>query len=180
MAIATLSRAVFAVVAGVAAGLASAHWAMSLQTERAGLGGTVWRVTATAEPQINPYALAASLAEFRLPPPQSLEFVASRDSEGRTLYGDCSYRLRLPAPTARWWTVQLLPSGDRSFATSHMSIAGPSGIATLAIARAPQPGNWISPAEAAPFRIVLTVAAPPRELAGEPMTMGDIERIGCG
>jgi hypothetical protein len=179
MAIASLSRAVFAILAGLVAGLASAHWAMSFQPERAARGGTLWRMTDAGEPRIDPYALAAALSEFHLPPPQSLEFIATRDQEGRTLYGDCTYRLILPASKARWWTAQLMPPGERTLAASHTVIAEPSGAVELAIARQARPGNWLAPSEAAPFRVILTLAAPPRGQAGEPVALPDIARIAC-
>jgi hypothetical protein len=179
MLVANLSRAALALVAGLATGLASAHWAMSLRPERTAKGGTTWRMTGAGEARIGPYALAASLAEFRLPPPQSLEFIATRDSEGRTLYGDCVYRLYLPPAKARWWTLQLMPPGERSLSASHAMIAEASGTVEISIARDARPGNWIAPGEAAPFRAILTLAAPPREQAGEPAALGDIERVAC-
>jgi hypothetical protein len=177
--VANLSRAALALVAGLAAGLASAHWAMSLQPQRTAQGGTVWRMTGTGERQISPYALAASLADFRLPPPQSREFIATRDSEGRMLFGDCIYRLYLPPSKTRWWTLQLMPPGEHSLAASHAVIAEASGTVELSIAREVRPGNWIAPAEAAPFRAILTLAAPPRDQTREPAALGDIERVAC-
>jgi hypothetical protein len=174
-----LPRAALALVAGLAVGLASAHWAMSSQPEQPAPGGTIWRAIGSGDAKISPYALAASLAEFRLPPPQSLEFIASRDSGGRTLYGDCTYHLRMPTTKARWWIVQLLPPGERNLAASHSIVAEPEGVVEIAISRRPQPGNWIAPGEAAPFRAILTLATPPREQAGETTLLPDIERIDC-
>lgn len=179
MFVANLSRAALALVAGLAAGLGSAHWAMSLRPERVGQGGTVWRMTSGGEPRIGPYALAATLAEFRLPSPQSLEFLATRDSEGRTLYGDCTYRLYIPPSKARWWTLQLMPPGERTLAASYAAIAEQSGTVEIAISRDARPGNWIAPGEAAPFRLILTVAAPPRGQEREPTALGDIDRVAC-
>jgi hypothetical protein len=179
VALATLPRAAFALLAGLATGLASAHWAMSLGPQRLAAGGTQWRMTGSGEPRIHPYELAAVLTEFRLPPPQSLEFIATRDSKGRGLHGDCSYRLSLPATKARWWTLQLMPPGERTLAVSHAAIAEQSGAVEIAIAPKAKPGNWIAPSEASPFRAILTLSAPPRGQAGEPAGLPDIARVSC-
>jgi hypothetical protein len=99
---------------------------------------------------------------------EAVYYVASRDSEGRPLSADATYRVRGGGIPARWWSITaygsdyfLIPNeqGRYSFNSETVSRDDDGGFAFV-ISRTPRPGDWLPLGEAERFDLLLRLYNP--------------------
>lgn len=141
---------------------------------------------------IDPYARAilARTGEIPLALGEGIALVAEVDGDGRPLDAACRYRIAGLTPAARYWTLTLYgPDGrpvrtplERSGFTSSEVLRDAEGRFEIAIARMPQPGNWLQAPEAGRLRAILRLYDTP--VAGslswlDPGSLPAVRREGC-
>ncbi|HZX24629.1 MAG TPA: DUF1214 domain-containing protein [Woeseiaceae bacterium] len=168
-----MRRAVYSVTmvfAGLLLGLGSAWYAIA--------GGAVTGVahgpwennplvgSATAGPWDR--ARVAHHALLGLTREEAVYYVATRDSDGRPLSADATYRISGAAIPARWWSITaygpdyyLIPNaqGVYSFNSETVSRREDGGFAFL-VSRAPREGDWLPLGEAKRFDLLLRLYNP--------------------
>ncbi|MCC3244672.1 DUF1214 domain-containing protein [Methylocystis sp. WRRC1] len=159
-------RAASAMIAGLLLGLLATILSLNsgygFNPLRAG-PWTAWPAVGGSE--IDPYARAvvARSGEAPLGRDQGLAFVAQTDSSGAPLDGACDYQIVDPLPAARFWTIGLAspggallanPTGRYVFSSVDV-LRREGGAFDIAVSRAAQPGNWLSPGETRNFVIML-------------------------
>lgn len=111
---------------------------------------------------------------------ETIYFVASRDSEGRPLSADATYRVSGGSLPVRWWSITaygrdhyLIPNEPGRYSFSSETVTrGPNGEFEFRVSRRPQSGDWLPLGEAAGFDLFLRLYNP----RGEP-TAADLPRI---
>lgn len=127
---------------------------------------------------VDPYARAAVArsGEAPLGRDQGLAFVASDDSSGESLRGDCQYSIIDPLPTARFWTLSLAtpdgalidnPAGRYGFSSVDV-LRREGGAFSIAVSRNVRAGNWLSPGDARRFVVVLRLYDTPFDVDARP------------
>lgn len=132
-----------------------------------------WRATpANATLAADPYGRAhmAFTGTVPLGLGEGIALSASHDSMGKILKGTCTYRLSGEMPSARFWTLTATARGasaaslaaeDDADNTATASVTSGDAVWTrrspidVEISRQPQPGNWLTLADSAPFVIKL-------------------------
>lgn len=143
-----------AVALAVTLGLASAAIAINQRANAGAASFGPWVArTGEAAGQADPYARAAAAATVDLPlgTAEGLAFVADADSAGRPLDAACAYAVTGRALPARVWTIAAYDGGGLLMANasgrtgfhSRNLVRSGDGSFAIAIARTPQPGNWI-------------------------------------
>lgn len=180
-----------AVVIAVALGLASAAIAIN---QRANAGAATFGpwVARTGEVagQADPYARAAAAAMVDLPlgTAEGLAFAANTDSLGRQFDTRCDYTVTGRSLPARLWTITAYdaegrlmanPSNRSGFHSGNV-VRGRDGAFAIAVATAPQPGNWI-PVAGGSLVLVLRLYDTPLTtgLAPADLVLPAIERGAC-
>jgi len=143
-------------------------------------------------PNADPYAVAAlsRTGEAPLGAAEGLTFIARGDSSGALLSPACSYVLRSPMPTARYWTLTMLTpqgrplpdAGERQGVTSREVVRSEDGRFEIAISRDPQPGNWAPVTTRQQFILLLRLYDTPLTASAGSITadvMPSIERGMC-
>jgi hypothetical protein len=137
---------------------------------------TAWPTASGAD--ADPYARAAIArsGEAPLGRDQGLTFVATKDSSGSPLDGDCEYTFVDPIPLARFWTLSLgtpggalidNPTGRYGFSSVDVLRREGRGF-EIAMARNARAGNWLSPGEARKFVLVLRLYDTPLDMDVRP------------
>jgi hypothetical protein len=168
-----MRRTVYALtmlLAGLLLGVGSAWYAI------AGGAGTVeaygpWEInplvgSAAAGPWDR--ARVARHALLGLTREEAVYYVASRDSDGRSLSAEATYRISGGGIPARWWSITaygpdyfLIPNepGRYSF-NSETVTRGDDGRFALLVGRTPQAGDWLPLGEAQRFDLLLRLYLP--------------------
>ncbi len=145
--------AVFVVVALVT-GLGSAWYAVDVGLPFAVETYGPWRSwSALGHASADPYSLAHAIRAGQLPlaSTNARYYVATRDSDGRRLYGDCEYEVAGQGPPAAWWSLAvydragtLIPNPAERYAiNSGALMREPSGRFSVRLAKTARPGNWL-------------------------------------
>ncbi|MEJ2602737.1 MAG: DUF1214 domain-containing protein [Gammaproteobacteria bacterium] len=114
---------------------------------------------------------------------EAVYFVASRDSDGRTLSADATYRVSGGDLPARWWSITaygadhyLIPNDrDRYSFSSETVTRDADGAFAILVSSRPRPGDWLPLGEAGRFDLFLRLYNP----AGDPAAdiLPRIERL---
>mgnify|MGYP001612849531 CR=1 FL=1 len=145
----------------------------------------------TGSSDANPWERAAIAIAglYALSRDEAIYFTAFTDSSGNKLRGDCRYRVRGAAPSARWWSLTLygadhylVPNSADVYAQSPASLP-PMVDGRFDIAVAPNvtgPATLPSPASGA-FSLTLRLYNPPTEVLGQlpALALPEIQREGC-
>ena len=119
--------------------------------------------------QADPYAKAhrARAGKLLLGDAEGLVFVASSDSSGSRLTGNCGYRISGQTPPARFWTLHLTDANDvllpvdpslPSAFHSQNVLKDQSGQFSIGVGNRPKPGNWLATGGTNDaFKLVLTL-----------------------
>jgi hypothetical protein len=153
-------------VASLALGIGSAWMAVRSPAPIDAITVGAWQAWPNAgTADVDPYSRArlARTGEIPLGSGEGLALFALADERGRPLLSACDYRIVGQTPPARLWTLALerddgRPVFDRGAAAAISSDAllrMPDGAFEVAVSRAPNAGNWISPGASGRFRIVL-------------------------
>lgn len=146
---------VYAVLLGLAGGLASALWMVEHDYpfgKRQTQAWTAWPELGSRN--IDPYARAilARNGDIPLGIGEGLTFQAETDDAGRPLDTACTYTIGGSTPPARFWTLTLYDAEGRhdpsptarGSTTSARILRDESGGMQISLSREPQPGNWLS------------------------------------
>jgi hypothetical protein len=181
-----------ALVIAAGTGLGLTWWSIANGPRLGAMSIGPWR----AWPQIggqdaDRYARAsvARSGELPLAAGEGIAFLASEDSQGAALSGQCRYRIAPIGPPARWWTLTLYDGARRLFAnpaeryafTSAEVVRGSDGEAAIVAALAAEPGNWL-PSPAGRFQLVLRLYDTPISTglaAEEAVALPAITAEGC-
>jgi len=141
---------------------------------------------------VDPYARAimARTGDIPLGLGEGIALVAETDSEGRALDSGCRYVVEGLTPAARHWTLTLYDDEgrpvrtplERSGFTSSEVMRADDGRFQIALARAPQPGNWLQTPQGGRIRAILRLYDTP--VAGslswlDPGSLPIVRREGC-
>jgi hypothetical protein len=142
-------------------------------------------------PEVDPYSRArlARAGEVPLGSGEGLALLAQADDSGAPLTARCVYRIAGQTPPARLWTLSLETLEGRAMRNVHglSAIASdallrrPDGTFEIVLAPVPQPGNWVSTAEAGRFRVAVRLYDTTARLvtALTELTMPSVERERC-
>ncbi len=165
----TVLLTAFAVSIAILGGAGSVWYALSAQRGIGAVSIGAW--TAYPDlggPQADPYSRARVARDgvLTLGRAEGVAFVASEDSSGERLRGECAYTVVGSLPPARLWTLHAadgemrplkpaLPHETEIHAQSALRL--PGGGVSVAVGAKPQPGNWIATSGTGPMTIVLTL-----------------------
>lgn len=118
-------------------------------------------------PTPDPYSRAflTRNAALQLGQGEGLQFVATADSDGRTLDRNCTYRIDGTTPLATFWTLVPVaadgadvanPDGPPGFHSQRIARAN-DGSVQLYVSKTLSPYNWLELAGTGPFSLVLTL-----------------------
>lgn len=189
--ISVLARLALFLGTALLTGLGSAHYLMdkgnSLVVVRSA-GWALW--PATGRPDADPYTRGhiARLGALPLGASSAHYFMATSDSNGSALYGDCEYEITGPGPDAAWWSLALYDHDgqlkENDFA--RYAIASPSvlrdntGQIVVRIASDVRAGNWLPTGDDGGFRLVLRAYQPATDKDGlSAPGFGEITRLSC-
>ena len=155
--------AVGCLVLGLAAGLASAVYALGnigLIEARTQNGWSEWNLS---EKSLTlPYALGHFLALGQVPPTRTgRQFIRKTDDAGKLLSSSCVAVLSGVVPAARWWTLAATaPDGtiqpERGVLAAGQAVLEANGRLVATVSDEPSPGNWLVPARST-YMLVLTL-----------------------
>jgi hypothetical protein len=153
---------------------------------------TAW--TAAGRPDADPYT-RAHLARARIVPMSgeiSRNYVARKDSEGKSLHSSCEYVLDGPVPDTPWWSLavyddrgRLVPNPSERYSfTSDTLARGPDGRLGITLARDARHGNWLPTGGAGRLVLQLTLLEPrvssaEDASAAEAKYLPEIRRLQC-
>lgn len=139
----------------------------------------------------DPYTKAALVRSGELPlgGGEGLTFFAERDSAGRQLSSQCSYRIEGEMPPSRYWTItasskdgQLLenPARRHGFTSSEI-VRSNDGRIIITASATPQAGNWLPLSGNQPLRLTLRLYDTPlaNETGGVVPAWPNIDRRHC-
>ncbi len=156
-----------AVIVGVAAGVGSASYSLSvagLNPPKQPHSWQEWNLDPDSSTLI--YALGHFLAADQMPPSRtSQQFIRMTDRSGTLLKGECTVTVSGTLPKARWWTLEAATLNGK--VKSRQSIID-AGMAVLeadqrliaAIANEPRPGNWIASPSTGAYMLIFTLHDP--------------------
>jgi hypothetical protein len=115
-------------------------------------------------------------------------FVATRDSAGDALSGDCQYEVTGRDPDSRWWSLTAYGTDDYLIANpanryfvdkSSVWRAAGRGF-SIAVGSTPQPSNWL-PVTGSSFSLMLRLFEPSATVSRAPerASLPAIRRTGC-
>lgn len=121
---------------------------------------------------------------------EGIVFTASRDTAGRGLRRECTYRIQGPVPAARFWTLyaadsrgQVLPPTARRRAALHSQgiLWRPGGGFEITVSGHPAPGNWLAASGSGAMRLVFTLFDTPAATGAlvEDLALPRISRVRC-
>jgi hypothetical protein len=157
---------IYAVILGLAGGLASAFWMVEHDYpfgRRQTQAWTAWPDLGSRN--IDPYARAilSRNGDIPLGIGEGLAFHANTDDDGLPLDTACTYQIGGSTPPARYWTLTLYDAEGRhdvaptarSMTTSARILRDEGGNTEISLSRDPQSGNWLIPPRTRSFQIVL-------------------------
>ena len=117
-------------------------------------------------PTPDPYTRAylARSSSLQLGRGEGIQFIATHDSDGQFLTGECSYLITGSTPVASFWTLRATDQNGANIARPDTQASLHSkrlartndGIAEIHIGRDLQPGNWLEIQTAERFQLILT------------------------
>ena len=148
------SGLLFALTIGALLGLGLTWWTLDGGPGFSAISVGPWRAWPQAGTQNADRYARASLArsgDLQLGAGEGLTFVASRDSAGDLLEGQCRYRLEPISPPGRWWTLTLYDErgslvanpADRFAFNSAEVLRQGDGAASVVVGRDASAGNWL-------------------------------------
>lgn len=144
-----------ALAIAIGGGAASVWYALHIQKGASAIAVGAWTAFPDiGTPEADPYTSARVSREgvLALGRAEGLAFVASRDSAGRPLLRECTYRIEGSFPIARFWTLyaadrslDILDTGKIRPAAlhSHQLLRQPDNSVHLTASARPAPGNWL-------------------------------------
>lgn len=185
-------RILAVVVLGIALGIGSALGAIAYVGHNGAVAVGPWRTPIDAGgPGRGAYLRAAAAlgATLALSRQEAMYFLATTDSGGDALRGDCTYRVHGAALPARWWSITL-------YGADHALIATPEGRSAVAsVNAAPQldggfsltvsprhhDGDWLDTANTPGLVLLARLYQPEKAAAAAPhsIALPAIERTGC-
>lgn len=118
-------------------------------------------------PDPNPYtsAFLSRTGALQLGASEGVEFIASHDSDGRTLDRACQYTLAGTTPVATFWTLQALDGDGTNIASpgsplemhSARIVRAEDGSLRIGVGTALAPHNWLEVTGTGPFVLALTL-----------------------
>lgn len=126
---------------------------------------TAWPQAGVSVPDPYTRAYLARNGALQLGRSEGLQFVATTDSDGRTLDRACRYRIDGTTPVATFWTLVpttpegapiARPDGPSGFNSARLARAG-DGAMQLYVSRTLSPRNWLEITDGGPFWLVLTL-----------------------
>jgi hypothetical protein len=177
-------------VAGIALGL-GATWMSVVRTMPGAVVDGPWQTNlliGSAQSDLYTRAAVALNGIFALNRNEAIYYVATRDSDGAALQGDCRYEVSGRDPEARWWSLTAYGSDEYLIAnpTNRYSIDKSSvwrltgGRFSISVGPRPEPVNWIA-ATGSSFSLVLRLFNPAWRVSASPAhaVLPRIRRIGC-
>lgn len=140
---------------------------------------------------VHPYALAgiAKRATVPLAPGDGIALTAETDDEGRSIEGDCDYRVAGIVPAARAWTIAARsPDGEpfpnpaeRFVFTDTELMRDQSRRVEIMLSSHPQPGDWLPLAAGRRATLVLRLYDTPvtAAISRRAVELPAITRLGC-
>ena len=124
-----------------------------------------WRDAGLPNPDPYTRAHIGRSASFELGVSEGLQFIASTDSDNRTLDRSCRYRIDGATPTATLWTLvpvdeafTAITRPDGLHALTSTSVARDTdGSLQLYVSKSLSPRNWLEIVGEGPFSLVLTL-----------------------
>ena len=185
-------RALAILVAGIALGLGSAAAAIS----QLGIGSAVqigpWQTPIDAGgPNRGAYlrAAAALRATLALSRQEAIYFRATKDSQGHSLRGACTYTVHGPDLPARWWSITLygadhylIANPANRYATASLNATHtPGGGFAITVSPTPHPGDWLDTARTENIVLLTRLYQPRPGAAASPaqIAMPSIDLQGC-
>lgn len=183
----------YVIALGAGLGLVSAQHAVESRPRlgRAEIGAwTIWPKAGARD--IDPYMRAHLARGVHLPlgAGEGLELIAERDDAGRPLEARCRYRVHGMTPPARGWSLALADPATRplqlavrreSFTDAEI-VRDEGGSMRIALATAPEAGNWLPLPVAGRFQLRLRLYDTPiSSHAAElrPEALPRIARLDC-
>ncbi len=171
--------------AGTALGLASAWYAIAVNAGTPVAYGA-WDINPlVGSAAAGPYdrARIARHALLGLTRDEAVYYVAGRDSEGRALSAEHSYRITGGELPARWWSITayggdffLIPNDEGRYSFNSETVSRDAdGRFSITVSASPHPGDWLPLGDARHFDLFLRLYNP----NGEPdeSRLPRIERI---
>lgn len=183
-----------AALAGVAAGIATAHWATGERAMRRVPSDPSWGVDALAGAEsagLYTRARIARVGLLALGRDEAVYYIADRDADGQPLRETCEYAVAGGDLPGRWWSLTVY-AGDRFLARNDDAAhsVGAGGLATEAdghwrIRLAPSRGDaaaWLSTRNTGAPTLLLRIYRPAAALRENPMQIAlpRIQRLHCG
>lgn len=117
---------------------------------------------------------------------EAVYLVAARDSEGRALSADATYRVSAAAMPARWWSITayggdhyLIPNAAGRYSYSSETVRrGPDGRFEILVSRERHAGDWLPLGETRRFDLLLRLYNPEGQLSATALPR--IERVDGG
>ncbi|MGD0192086.1 MAG: DUF1214 domain-containing protein [Rhizomicrobium sp.] len=183
-------KATATVIAGIALGL-GATWFTVVRHIPETIGDGPWRTNLQIGSESSDLYTRASVALnglFAIDRSGVVYYVATTDSAGDALRGDCQYEVSGHDPDSRWWSLTAYGADDYLIANpanryfvDKTSIWRPAGRSfSVAVGSTPQPSNWV-PVTGSSFNLVLRLFEPAAPIAATPQRadLPAIRRTGC-
>ena len=184
----------YTIAVALLVGFGSAYWVLKgeypVGSVRIG-PWTTWPKIGSREADPYARAVVARSGDVPLGVGEGLAFVASVDSAGRDLDGNCSYRVGSVTPQARYWTLTVYDADGRpartdlgrSGMTSAEILRRDDGSFLVELSRTVRPGNWLQLPSSASFTLILRLYDTPvaaGSAALDARVLPSIERGECG
>jgi hypothetical protein len=178
------------IIAGIALGL-GATWLTVVYRIPETVGDGPWRTNPQIGSDSGDLYTRASVAVnglFAVDRSEVIYYVATTDSSGDDLSGDCQYEVTGRDPNARWWSLAAYGADDylianpanRYFVDKSSVWRSAGGDFSIAVGPTPQPSNWL-PVTGSSFSLMLRLFEPAAALSRAPerADLPDIRRTGC-
>ena len=188
--VAFAAMALGALAFGTALGLCTTAYVLDQRFDPAAVRSGSWVVWPRAgTAAIDPYARAimAQTGEVPVVAAEGVLLIADRDQSGRSLSGECEYRVTGRLLPARLWSLSVTspdgqpvagPTGRLGFTSSGLLRDGDGGF-TVRLSRSARAGNWL-PVPESSFRLALHLYDAVLASGGAPeKPLPSVERIGC-
>ena len=141
-----------------------------------------WRTGAeTGSATANPYerAAVALTGLYALTRKEAIYYTAFTDGDGRTLRGECSYRISGSPPPARWWSLTVYgadhflvpnPAGVYARHAGNLPVSG-DGRYDIELAANPELAGGLPIPSRGPFSMTLRLYNPPPEVLRQLATL---------
>jgi hypothetical protein len=170
-----LSSVVVALLVGVTSAYVAVEWGGSRAVYHVG----PWTVdTSMGSPRADLYSRARTSlhALMALEKKETLYYIATHDSSGALLRGDCTYLVAGEDPAARWWSITaygadhyLVPNDANVFSFSKTTVGRrETGDFLIRVSAQQKPGNWLPVRAGDAFDLTLRLYNPERRVYEQP------------